>query len=128
MIQNPLHAERLLNRSPKFKLERIQQLIVGMDTVFKTFVEDQEEETQQTVAHQIYELIRTHSKTVVLSAVRELNGMGCVKVKALMSLLRVPGAQEPPAVWPKDTRLLNLNYEERKLTDYDPDTKPVQDT
>jgi len=128
MIQNPLHAERLLNRSPKFKLERIQQLIVGMDLVFKTFIDNQEEETQQTVAHQIYELIRTHSKTVVLSAVRELNGMGCAKVKALMSLLRVPGVQEPPAVWPKDTRLLNLNYEERKLTDYDPDTEPVQDT
>ena len=128
MIQNPLHAERLLNRSPKFKLERIQQLIIGMDPLFKTFVDNQEEETQQTVAYQIYQLIRTHSRTVVLSAVRELNGMGCAKVKALMSLLRVPGVQEPPAVWPKDIRLLNLNYEERKLTDYDPDTKPVQDT
>ena len=126
MIQNPLHAERLLNRSPQFRQKRIQESIIAMDPVFKVFIERQEdEEMQQSAAYQIYQLIRTHSRSMVLSAVRELNGMNCAKIKALTSLLRVPGAQEPPAVWPKDQRLLNLNYEERKLTDYDPNTKPV---
>jgi transposase len=128
MILNPLHAERLLNRSPRFKQERIRQLLVGIDPAFKTFIENQEdEEGRLSAAYQIFQLIRMHSRSMVLSAVRELNGMGCAKIKALMSLLRVPGAQEAPAVWPKDTRLLNLNYEERKLTDYDPDREPLQD-
>lgn len=128
MIQNPLHAERLLNRSPQFRQKRVQEAIIAMDPAFKMFVERQEdEETQQSAAYQIYQLIRNHSRSMVLSAVRELNGMNCAKIKALTSLLHVPCAQEPPAVWPKDQRLLNLNYEERKLTDYDPNTEPVQD-
>ena len=128
MIQNPLHAERLLDRSPQFRLERIRQLIIGMDAALKEFIERQDgEQEQQSAAYQVFQLIRTHSRAMVLSAVRELNGMGCAKVKALTSLLRVPGAQDLPAVWPKDTRLLNLNYEERKLTDYDPDTGHLQD-
>lgn len=128
IIQNPLHAEVLLNRSPRFKQERIQQLIVGMDEAFKAFIEKQEiQEEQLLAAYQIFQLIRTHSRSMVLSAVRELNSMGCTKIKALLSLLRVPSAQKPPEVWPKDIRLLNLNYEERKLTDYDPDTEPLPD-
>ena len=48
--------------------------------------------------------------------------MRCFKIKALISLLNLPSRQEPPAVWPKNQDLLNLNYEERNLTDYDPDT------
>lgn len=128
MIQNPLHAERLLDRSPQFRQKRILESIVVMDQAFRVFVERQEdEEMQQSAAYQIYQLIRTHSRSMVLSAVRELNGMNCAKIKALTSLLRIPGTQEPPAVWPKDQRLLNLHYEERKLTDYDPNTKPLQD-
>ena len=127
MIQNPLHAERLLDRSPQFQQERVRQLIAGMDPAFQLFLEQQEDlEAQQLTAYQIYQLIKTHSRSTVLSAVRELNGMHCAKIKALASLLCVPCVQDPPAVWPKDTRLLTLNYQERKLSDYDPDTRDVQ--
>ncbi|MBF0620136.1 MAG: IS21 family transposase [Candidatus Omnitrophica bacterium] len=127
MIQNPLHAERLLDRSPKFQQERVRQLIAGMDPALRSFLEQQEDEdAQQHAAYQIFQLIKTHSRATVLSAVRELNGMNCAKIKALVSLLCVPCVQDPPAVWPKDTRLLTLNYQERKLTDYDPDTRHVQ--
>ncbi len=127
MIQNPLHAERLLNRSPQFRQERIRQLIAGMDPAFQMFLEQQEdEEERMSAADQVFQLIRTHSRSTVLSAIRELNAMGCAKIRALSSLLCVPEAQDPPAVWPKDTRLLNMNYQERKLTDYDPDKGHLQ--
>jgi transposase len=124
MIQNPLHAEVLLNRSPKFRLQRVLQVIRQMDTAFKFFLERCEDGDEQIMAaDQIYQLMRRHSRAVVLSAVRELNSMNNFKISALMSILRLPGVQEPPAVWPKDSRLLNLNYEERNLKDYDPDTR-----
>ncbi len=126
MIQNPLHAQRLLDWSPQFRQERIRQLITGMDEAFKTFLEQQDtEDDRQSAAYQIFQLIKTHSRAMVLSAVRELNGMGCAKIRALTSLLNVPGVQSPPPVWPKDIRLLNLNYEERKLSDYDPNREHV---
>ena len=56
----------------------------GNKGLLEYFVERQEdEETQQLAACQIYQLIRNHSRSMVLSAVRELNGMNCAKIKAL---------------------------------------------
>ena len=65
---------------------------------------------------------------MLISAVRELNGMRCFKIKALLSLLRVPQAKEGQPLWPQKTDLLNLTYEERKLNDYDSDTKDMGGT
>ena len=106
MIANPLHSDRLLNRSPQFKAERIKQLIVQMDVALAEFIEHQDdEEGSLNAAYQIFQLIRTNSRAMVLSGVRELNTMRCFKVKALVSLLNAPSIEAPPAVWPKDQRL-----------------------
>ena len=59
---------------------------------------------------------------MLVSAIKELNALSCFKIKALMSLLNLPESQEPEALWPKDGRLLNLTYEERRLDSYDPDS------
>lgn len=121
MIQNPLHAERLLEYTPQFKMKRILQLINGMDPVFNHFIEAQDDDIKRMdTAYQIFTLLKTHSKAMLTSAVRELNGMKCFKVKALMSLLNLPQQKESQLLWPQDQRLLNLSYEERKLNDYDP--------
>lgn len=126
MIRNPLHAEKQLDRSPNFKKELVQTMIMRMDDAYKLFIERQETDAEQAaVAQAIYQLLRKNSRAMVLSAVRELNGMGCAKLKALMSRLDVPETESPPEVWPKDVRLLDLTYEERKLSDYDPDPDPV---
>jgi hypothetical protein len=126
MIRNPLHAEKQLDRSPKFKKELVQTMVMRMDDAYKLFIERQETDADQAaVAQAIYQLMRRNSRAMVLSAVRELNGMGCAKLKALMSRLDVPEAESPPEVWPKNVRLLDLTYEERKLSDYDPDPDTV---
>lgn len=126
-IQNPLHSERLINRSPKFKKERIRQVIWQMDPALKDFIDRQDDETASyEAAYQIFQMIRINSRATVICAVRELNAMRCHKIKALASLLNVPGPQDPAPVWPKDIRLLNLNYQERNLKDYDPDTRDIQ--
>ena len=123
VIQNPLHSDQLLDRSPQFKPKRIKQLITQMDVVLAEFIRQQEDDAAAlSAAYQIYQLIKMTSQVMVISAVRELNGMRCFKIKALVSRLNVPGRQEPPAVWPKNQDLLNLDYEERNLRDYDPNT------
>ncbi len=123
LVQNPLHAQRLLDRSPQFRLERIKQLIAGMDPALSLFLDGHDnDEERSSAAYQIFQLIRNHSRETVLSAVRELVSMRNFKIRALRSLLGLPAAVETPAVWPKDARLMDLTYEERSLTDYDPDT------
>jgi hypothetical protein len=120
-IQNPLHAQKLLDWSPKFRLPRILQLMTGMDETFRQFIEKQEDDASRlNAAYQLFTLIRSHSKNMILSAVREQNAAGIFKIKALLSRLNLPGTLEPDTVWPVDATLLNLKYKERDLNDYDP--------
>ena len=121
IITNPLHAEKHLNHTPKFAMKRVLELITRMDQVFSQFIDGQNDDVEKTdAAYQIFTLLRTHSKGMVVSAVRELNALDCFKVKALMSLLSLPAPKEVQAVWPKNQQLLNLTYKERNLNDYDP--------
>ncbi|MFH1854061.1 MAG: hypothetical protein ABH815_01990, partial [Candidatus Omnitrophota bacterium] len=121
LIQNPLHAEMLFNKtSPQFKIKRIYQLIQSMDPALKVFLLNQEDEAKGTeCAYHLFKLLKSHSKCMLISCVRELNNMKCFKLKALLSLLKLPQPKENERIWPKDTNLLNLNYEERSLDDYD---------
>jgi hypothetical protein len=120
-VSNPLHAQGLLERTPAYRRQRILQLITSMDSAFQQFVSAQEDDaTREEAAYQLFTLLRTHSRGMVISAVRELNSMGCYKVKALHSRLNLPQARELQAVWPKDAHLLNLTYQERTLDEYNP--------
>lgn len=121
LIQNPLHAEKLLDRTtPQFKMQRIYELIHGMDGCFAFFLGHQDDESERwQSAYCLFKLLKTHSKEMLQSAVRELNNMKCFKIKALKSLLRLPQAKEVLPVWPQKTDLLNLEYEERRLDEYD---------
>ena len=121
-IQNPLHEEKQLNRTPNYKMRRIYQGITGMDPVFLQFVSAQDEESREETAYELYALIKTHSRAMITSAVRELNAMGCYKIRALYSRLHLPAARAAEPVWPKDQNLLNLKYQERSLDEYNPNT------
>ena len=126
MIQNPLHAEKLLDRSPHFKMQRILQLIKNMDYVFAYFIDNQENEDDEIeAAYQLFSLMKNHSRAMLISAVRELNTLKCFKIKALNSLLNLPEAQDPKPLWPRNIKLLNLKYEERNLNDYNPNKEDL---
>lgn len=123
IIQNPLHAQRLLEQTPQFKMRRILQLICNMDNAFNYFINNQDNDRERIdAAYQLFTLLKTHSKTMIISAVRELNALSCFKIKALRSLLHLPEPKESAPLWPQNQNLLNLTYEERNLNDYDPDT------
>ena len=122
IIQNPLHAERLLEYTPQFKMRRILQLITNMDPVFAYFIANQENDSERMdTAYQLFVLLKTHSREMLISAVKELNTLSCFKIKALRSLLQMPEPKEHEPLWPQNQNLLNLTYEERSLNDYDPD-------
>ena len=127
MFQNPLHCETLLNRTPQFKMRRILQVMSDMDPVFKHFFDHQDNEDERmNSAYQLFALLKTHSKGMLVSAVKELNSLACFKIKAIMSLLNLPDYTDPQTLWPKDAGLLNLTYEERRLKDYDPDSPDME--
>lgn len=120
-IHNPLHEEKMLERSPNYRMHRIYQVVTGMDPAFLQFIGGQDDEAdREATAYELFTILRTHSRGMVISAVRELNGMGCYKIKTLYSRLNLPQAREPQAVWPKDTNLLTIKYQERSLNEYNP--------
>lgn len=128
VIQNPLHSEKLINQTPQFKMRRILQLITQMDPEFNHFIANQDNETQGAeAAYQLFALLKTHSRGMLISAVRELNSLSCFKIKALRSLLQLPEPKEHQPLWPLNQRLLDLSYPERSLKDYDPN-KPDMET
>ena len=120
-IENPLHKEKLLERTSHFKYQRIFQLIQKMDPAFHDFLEHHEDESERIqAAYELFRLLKIYSRTILTSAVRELAGIGSFKIKALLSLLNLPSPKEGAPLWPADPRLLNLSYKPRSLKDYDP--------
>jgi transposase len=121
LIQNPLHAEKLLERTGHFKYQRILQLIQSMEPAFGDFLAAQEDETEKIqAAYELFGLLKIYSRTILTSAIRELAGMGAFKMKALRSLLNLPSPKEGGPIWPADSKLLNMTYAPRSLKDYDP--------
>lgn len=120
-IENPLHREKLLERTSHFKYQRILQLIQRMDPAFDHFLKAHKEESEKIqAAYELFKLLKTYSRTILSSAVRELAGMGIFKIKALLSLLNLPCPKEGDPLWPADPKLLNVTYEPRSLKNYDP--------
>lgn len=121
IIQNPLHVENLLNKTPLFKYQRILRLIESLDPVFYKFLRAQgdDEPSRLECAHQIFRLLKNHRRSVLISAVGELLSMGTYKIKAVYSLLNLPTQKTPDAVFPSDSKLLDIRYQERSLEEYD---------
>lgn len=123
-IINPLHKEKLLNQTPNFKMQRILRLIQNMNPEFERFITCQDNDTDKIqAAYQLFGLLKTHSRRMLISAVSELNRMGCFKIKSLVSLLNLPQEKDSDPIWPKDKNLLNINYEPRRLNNYDQEVK-----
>jgi len=121
LIQNPLHADRLLQRSPRFKYERIRRLLKAMDPALASFLNHQDnDQAQLEAAYELFQLMKLNSKSLVTAACRELTQMGTFKIKALRSLLELPAPKEGDSLWPQNPNLLHIQYEPRRLNDYDP--------
>jgi transposase len=120
-IEIPTHRETLLRMTPQFKSQRICQLINQMDSALHHFLQEAEQEGQNPleIAYEFFKLLKHVSKTMLLSAVREANRIGTFKIRYVQSLLQLPQPQPPNPVFPRETKLLDIDYERRNLKDYD---------
>jgi hypothetical protein len=118
-IEHPSHRERLLNMTPRFKEERIYQLMKKMDREFDAFLHAAENEGEDpyVCAHKLFRLLRGISRETLISAVREANGFGIYRTAYIEGLL-TPGHADHP-VQPQKKELLEITYEGRNLADYD---------
>ena len=119
-IETPSHRQKLLDRTPHGKYERIYHLMKGMGKEIDNFlvVAESEGEDRLKGAHGLFRLLLTSSKEMLLSAVREANALNIHKLRYIESLLGPKGPEEA-AVYPQNTSLLDISYEKRELADYD---------
>jgi hypothetical protein len=119
-IEHPTHRERLLERTPHGKYERIYHLMKRMGKEIDHFLTMAESEGEDRLrcAYGLFRLLKNSSKEMLLSAVREANGLRVYKLRYIESLLG-PLRLDPAAVYPQNTSLLDISYENRELTDYD---------
>lgn len=120
-IENPLHREKLLNITPGYKYQRILQLMKKMDPSIDYFLTQaqQQGENELEYAYQLFKLLKYCSRAMLISCVKEACSIKAFKLKAILSRLNLPYKKEQNPVYPKDNKLLDINYEERRLEDYD---------
>jgi Integrase core domain len=117
-IEHPSHSERLLQKMPNFKYERIYRLMKHMGKEIDHFL-GQAEDDPLAVAYGLFRLLKTSSKEMLLSAIREANGLNVYKLKYIESLLAPRTAKEESPVYPQNASLLDISYRKRELTEYD---------
>jgi len=119
--EHPGHRQKLLQRTPNFKYQRIYQLIKGMHKELDLFLKCAEQEGQDivVVSYELFKLLlKKTAKETLISAVKEANSMKISKVTYVRSLLE-PGERHDNPVQPQDAGLLDIDYEGRDLGDYD---------
>jgi transposase len=120
-IENPVHREKLLNITPKYKYQRILQLMKKMDPSINHFLTQAQESGEDEIqyAYQLFKLLKVCSKAMLISCVKEACSIKAFKIKTVLSKLNLPHEKGKNPVYPKDNKLLDINYEERRLEDYD---------
>lgn len=120
-IENPMHREKILGVTPKYKYARILQLMQNMDNDIALFLAKAEAEGEDKLsyAHELFKLLKLVSRNTLIWAVKKAYATSAYKLKAVTSLLDLPKEKESNPVYPRDTNLLNIKYEERGLDTYD---------
>lgn len=92
-----------------------------MDGALESFLKTAEEagEDPFTLSHGLFVLLKTVSKATLVSACRQALQLNACRLSYVRSLLMPSGYREQP-VHPRDSRLLDIDYERRDLKDYDP--------
>lgn len=120
IILNPSH--RSFNKlSSKAKRDRIYSVIRNMDPTVPQFLDQNEKigENGYDTAYQLFQLIRSHSRKTVLSAIREAVARKSPRLKFVTSLLSPTSEKPQEPVMPQNPLLLEIDYKPRSLEEYD---------
>jgi transposase len=120
-IENPFHREKLLDITPEYKYQRVYELMKNMDPSINYFLTQAQAEGEDELAyaHQLFKILKLCSKSMLISCVKEVCSIKAFKIKTILSKLNLPHEKEQDQVYPKDNTLLDINYEQRRLEDYD---------
>jgi transposase len=119
-IEHPSHRQRLLDKTPHFKHQRILQLLKSMDSNIEHFIKRAEQEGQDplSVSYELFKLLKGIAKETLISAVKAAISIDTYRVTYIQGLLSPAGNQDNP-VHPQNHGLLHITYEGRQLSDYD---------
>jgi hypothetical protein len=92
---------------------------MGKEIVHFLTQAESEGEDPLFIAYDLFKLLRTSSKEMLLSAVREANALRVYKFKYIESLLIPRDIKEASPVYPRNASLLDISYRKRELTEYD---------
>ncbi len=118
-IINPLHRN-YCKLSAKAKMQRIHTVIKDMHPAISDFLVKNQAygEDPQKTAYEIFRLMKSHSRGMIISAVSECLTLKSPRLRTLLSYLRMEPAQAE-TVQPQNGELLNISYEPRGLEEYD---------
>lgn len=120
-IENPMHREKILEITPKYKYARILQLMQNMDKNIELFLTKAEAEGEDKLsyAYELFKLLKLVPRNTLIWAVKKACCASAYKLKSVISLLDLPKEKENNPVYPKDEGLLTIKYDERRLDSYD---------
>jgi len=119
-IINPLH--RSFSRlSSKAKIQRIHEVIKNMHPSIQQFLLRNQTcgEDPQKTAYEIFRVLKSHSRGIIISAVSECLRIKSPRLKTLLSYLHVNPSEDTESVQPRNMELLSITYQARELEDYD---------
>jgi transposase len=118
-IINPLHRS-YCRLSVKAKMQRIHTVIKDMNPTIADFLVKNQAcgEDPQKTAYEIFKLMKTHSRGMLLSAASECLKNKSPRLRTFLSYLRMEPA-EAETVQPQNQELLNICYKPRGLEEYD---------
>lgn len=118
-IEHPAHRQKLLDRTPQAKYERINHLMTRMGSEIDHFltVTESKGEDRLGIAYRLFCLLKFSSKEMLLSVVRE--AVSHQHTIRFIEDTLAPRFFDRTAVYPQNTSLLDISYDRRELSDYD---------
>jgi len=117
--EHPAHRQKLLDRTPQAKYERINHLMTRMGSEIDHFLTALESkgEDRLTIAYRLFCLLKCSSKEMLLSVVRE--AVSHQHTIRFIEDTLAPRFFDRTRVYPQNTSLLDISYNKRELSDYD---------
>lgn len=118
-IINPLHRS-YGKLSVKAKMERIHAVIKALHPTMSDFLDKNQAcgEDSQKTAYEIFKLMKSHSRGMLISVASECLNKKSPRVKTFLSYLQWEPT-EAETVHPQKGELLNISYQPRGLEEYD---------
>jgi len=119
-LVNPLHRS-CSKLGVKAKAQRIQAVIKNMHPAIADFLLKNQElgEDPAQTAYQIFKLLKSHSRGMLISAARECVQRKSPRLRTYLSYLNLEPQEKTETVAPQNSQLLNITYQARKLEEYD---------